>query len=549
MPIRDGGDLPGHLRDRGRRGRYGQRLDRDGHRPGGLRRDGWSSTATGRRPARRAAPTSSINWEWPSTSTRPSCTRCLDELGIAFLFAPSFTRASDGVARGPAPAPVPDDLQPGGPALQPGQSHASARGGSAGGHQARRMAEVLAQATRIRRALVVTGCDGLDEVTLDGPTRVRDRRAGPGPGSRSGPRTTSAYHACMPRSCASRVPRRAPGCCGGLFAGRARAGPRDRARQCRRGTLDDRSRARFRRAVSTARPRAIDSGAAAAAGRALVRADPGAALSDADARGRSLEPAIGARTAMPGRWRSPARRSPGRSSGWPAPVFVEQSLLYLIGLSDTIVAGRYLAAEHLAGVTVASYLLWFLGTLFTIGSIGGTALVATIGRGRANRRGHSVLRAGVRGGAGAGTCSPWCWCRSSAPGSWLAMNLTGLAAESAARFLRIVGAVMPLLACTAVGNACLRGAGDTRTGMKVMILMNVVNIGLTWLLAVGWGPIPALGSDRDRHRHGVRRGDRGSLMLAVLIRGRAGLRLTWRNAPAGPGPDQPALADQPAGGR
>ena len=29
--------------------------------------------------------------------------------------------------------------------------------------------------------------------------------------------------------------------------------------------------------------------------------------------------------------------------------------------------------------------------------------------------------------------------------------------------------------------------------MKVMVLMNVVNIGLTWLLAVGWGPIPPLG--------------------------------------------------------
>jgi len=47
----------------------------------------------------------------------------------------------------------------------------------------------------------------------------------------------------------------------------------------------------------------------------------------------------------------------GRQVLWLAgPVFVEQSLLYLIGLSDTILAGRYLAPEHLAGVTVASYL-------------------------------------------------------------------------------------------------------------------------------------------------------------------------------------------------
>lgn len=63
----------------------------------------------------------------------------------------------------------------------------------------------------------------------------------------------------------------------------------------------------------------------------------------------------------PGRYHdlTPGRRVlaiPGATIGrqvlWLAgPVFVEQSLLYLIGLSDTILAGRYLAAEHLAGVT------------------------------------------------------------------------------------------------------------------------------------------------------------------------------------------------------
>ncbi len=45
--------------------------------------------------------------------------------------------------------------------------------GVPGADQARLMAEVLARAGSIRRAVVVTGGDGLDEVTLDGPTRVR----------------------------------------------------------------------------------------------------------------------------------------------------------------------------------------------------------------------------------------------------------------------------------------------------------------------------------------------------------------------------------------
>ncbi len=58
------------------------------------------------------------------------------------------------------------------------------------------------------------------------------------------------------------------------------------------------------------------------------------------------------------------------------PVVVEQALLYLVGLSDTILAGRYLAADYLAGVTVSSYLLWVVGSLLTIVSVGATALVA-----------------------------------------------------------------------------------------------------------------------------------------------------------------------------
>ena len=74
-----------------------------------------------------------------------------------------------------------------------------------------------------------------------------------------------------------------------------------------------------------------------------------------------------------------------------------------------------------------------------------------------------------------------------APWIVAAMNLTGLAAHSATRFLRIVGAVTRSWRARPWATPALRGAGDTRTGMKVMVLMNVVNIGLTWLLAAGLG--------------------------------------------------------------
>ena len=60
------------------------------------------------------------------------------------------------------------------------------------------------------------------------------------------------------------------------------------------------------------------------------------------------------------------------------PVLIEQALLYLVGLSDTLLTGRYLSEDHLAAVTVASYLLWFLGSLLTVVSVGATALVARL---------------------------------------------------------------------------------------------------------------------------------------------------------------------------
>ena len=89
--------------------------------------------------------------------------------------------------------------------------------------------------------------------------------------------------------------------------------------------------------------------------------------------------------------------------------------------------------------------------------------------------------------------------RSSLAVGWVAapvvlvLNLSGLSAEAAAMFLRIVLLVTPLLACTTAGVACLRGAGDTRTGMWVMILVNAINVGLSWSLVRGFGPLPALG--------------------------------------------------------
>jgi putative MATE family efflux protein len=99
---------------------------------------------------------------------------------------------------------------------------------------------------------------------------------------------------------------------------------------------------------------------------------------------------------------------------------------------------------------------------------------------------------------------------------------------SAAQVLRIVLAITPLLACTSVGIACLRGAGDTRTGMWVMILVNAINIALSWSLIDGFGPLPAMGFAGIAMGTAVGEGVGGLVVLALLARGRSGLWIDWR---------------------
>ncbi len=98
--------------------------------------------------------------------------RCLGDLGITFLFAPRFHPGLRGVAVVRRQLPFRTIFNLVGPLCNPA-SPTHQLVGVPGEAQARLMAEVLARTASIRRAVVVTGCDGLDEVTLDGPTRVR----------------------------------------------------------------------------------------------------------------------------------------------------------------------------------------------------------------------------------------------------------------------------------------------------------------------------------------------------------------------------------------
>ena len=105
----------------------------------------------------------------------PRITDCLREIGIAFMFAPAMHAATKHVQ------PARKDLRPLrsvfnllGPLTNPARASAQVVG-----VYSVDLVEKLAQALKLlglRRALVVHGADGLDEISISGPTKIGEVR-------------------------------------------------------------------------------------------------------------------------------------------------------------------------------------------------------------------------------------------------------------------------------------------------------------------------------------------------------------------------------------
>ena len=98
--------------------------------------------------------------------------QCLAELSLAFLFAPRYHPGLVRLAAVRRSLPFRTLFNLIGPLCNPASPPYQLIG-AASEVQADLLAEVLCRQAHIRRAVIVTGCDGLDEITLAGPTLVR----------------------------------------------------------------------------------------------------------------------------------------------------------------------------------------------------------------------------------------------------------------------------------------------------------------------------------------------------------------------------------------
>lgn len=208
------------------------------------------------------------------------------------------------------------------------------------------------------------------------------------------------------------------------------------------------------------------------------------------------------------------------------PAVGEQVLNMTVGLVDTFLVG-HLGAASIAGLSFANQFVMLAIMLISSIATGSTVLIArAVGAGDKElaRRtvNQSLLLAGLMGLV------------TTALGTLLsgpAVRLMGADADAlplGVAYLQIVSCSFLPTALLFAGNACLRGAGDTRTTMRIMLLINVVNIAVASSLIYGPLGLPRLGVVGSALGAACARTLGGIVVLLLLARGKSGLQLAWR---------------------
>ncbi|WP_159403845.1 MATE family efflux transporter [Streptomyces sp. NRRL S-646] len=155
--------------------------------------------------------------------------------------------------------------------------------------------------------------------------------------------------------------------------------------------------------------------------------------------------------------------------------YVQQSYL----LADSIIVGHYVGIEGLASVGAAQPIFYLVNAVF-LGLVSGFAIrfARMTGSGHAERQEDAVIGLAAFAVVWAGLCVVLVFC---ATGFFLdAMGIHGTVAHGAETYLRTLSlGFVGVFGIGALGGF-LRGLGDSRTVMYVMVFSSLLNIALAW---------------------------------------------------------------------
>lgn len=174
---------------------------------------------------------------------------------------------------------------------------------------------------------------------------------------------------------------------------------------------------------------------------------------------------------------------------WPA--ILGNLFQTIVSMVDLVMVGR-LGAVAVASVGLGGQMLWFLNALIVAVTVGTTALVARfIGAKKKKDAEHVLVQSLV-------LVLPISFALT---GFWyiaaekflLLIGASHEVAELGSTYIRIVFLSTPCIFLIFNSEGALRGAGDTKTPMKVGATMNLINVVLNYALIFGKFGFPALG--------------------------------------------------------
>ena len=206
------------------------------------------------------------------------------------------------------------------------------------------------------------------------------------------------------------------------------------------------------------------------------------------------------------------------------PATGEQMLSMMVGIVDTFLVG-HLGAASLAAVGLAIQWVFLAHTLLGAIATGSTALIARSIGAKEPWEANKVIRQSVLLGTLIGLGCSLLGISLALP----AVLLLGAQAEViglSTAYLRIVAAFLFFAALMFIGNASLRGAGDTRTPLYVMLVVNLVNILVAVTAINGLFGLPKMGVAGSAMGAAAGQMVGGMLVIAILLKGRSGIQLT-----------------------
>ncbi|HEY8491679.1 MAG TPA: MATE family efflux transporter [Dehalococcoidia bacterium] len=204
------------------------------------------------------------------------------------------------------------------------------------------------------------------------------------------------------------------------------------------------------------------------------------------------------------------------------PVVAERLSLSILSAVDALLVGRYVGADGVAAVGIGALLFWVpLAGAFGA-EVAATALVGrAVGRGslaEVERAARTAVAAGLAWGVAVALAMA-----GTAPQLMRLMGAEPEIADLGARYIRLAALGLPFLLLLHVAAGVLRGMGNTVWPMAVLLVLNVVNLVVTFGLISGVVGLE-LGVAASGLGYGLAGVTGGVLSLALLARGYGGFR-------------------------